>query len=295
MKAPAQVGFTFDVDQSRFSQSRGGGDAHWLAERVAANLEHAQPVHLADARAGNVHEQCAFFNHFADAGFDQVVALDFGKQSEADVMGPNYVFICGRGAVVRFSRQIGDIHETRGHLVPPASLAHAVLQHGRKRAAIKRMQILFLAQRAQPPGIFSDYTVAHGHFFVELHAHLENLAKVLFVFVEEFVELPVADEDHFDVDVDGFRLQRASTKGIKHFERLNFQPVVIERAFQRTPHPRFRQRFHRIHDQESAIGPQQRAAAQVHEVAAPAAARVVGALNRAEKICVCRCGLENHR
>src|SRR2546430_16757537 len=29
--------------------------------------------------------------------------------------------------------------------------------------SIKRMQILFLAQRAQPPGIFSDYTVAHGH------------------------------------------------------------------------------------------------------------------------------------
>ena len=107
--------------------------------------------------------------------------------------------------------------------------------------------------------------------------------------------MTVADEDHFDVDFDGFGFERAPAEGIKHFERLNLQPVVIQRALQRAPHPSFRERLHRIHDQEAAIRAEQRTATEVHKIAAPAAARVVGPLNRPKKIRIGRRGLENNR
>src|SRR5258708_39733366 len=49
MEAAAQIGFALDVDQSRFSKCRRRGDPHRFAERVSANFQDAQPVHLADA------------------------------------------------------------------------------------------------------------------------------------------------------------------------------------------------------------------------------------------------------
>jgi len=71
------------------------GDAHGLAEGIAADLQHAQPVDLADARAADVDEQRTFFDHFADARLDQVVPLHFRRQCTADVRGANDGFALG--------------------------------------------------------------------------------------------------------------------------------------------------------------------------------------------------------
>ncbi len=200
-----------------------------------------------------------------------------------------------RRAVMRLAGQVGDFDEARRDLISSPGLAHAVLEHGGEGSPVKGVQSFLLGQRAQPPRIFRDDAVAHGHFLVEFHAHLENFAKVFFILIQQLVQGAVADEDHFDVDIDGFRLLRASAKGIKHFQRLNLQPVVVQRALQRAPHADLRQRFQRIHDQEAAIGAEQRTAAQVHEVAAPAAARVIGALDGSEQIGVGWRGFKDDR
>ncbi len=99
----------------------------------------------------------------------------------------------------------------------------------------------------------------------------------------------------FDVDVDRLGLQRGGAERKEHFQRLNFQLGVIERALERAPHAGFGQRVKRVHDQETAVGAQQRAGAQIHEVRSPDAARIVAALDGAEKIGIGRRGLENDR
>ncbi len=142
----------------------------------------------------------------------------------------NHGFTGRDRVVVGLAGEIGDVDEARRYLVSPASLADAVLEHGGKGAAVKRVQIFFFGQGAQPSGIFGDNAVAHGHLFVEFDAHLEDLAEVLLILVEQFVQRAVANEDHFDVDVDSFRLLRAPAEGIEHFEGLNFQAVVVQRA-----------------------------------------------------------------
>ncbi len=148
----------------------------------------------------------------------------------------------------------------------------------------KREQILFFAKGANSAGVFFDHAVAHGHFFIKLHAHFEDFAEVFLILVEEFVEISVADQNHFHIDLNGLRLQRRHGKRIKRFERLNLQPVVVQRALQRAPHARFGKRFNRVHDQKAAIGAQQGARPQVHKIASPAAARIVGALNVPEEV-----------
>ncbi len=243
VEAPAQIGLALDVDQTRFSKSRRRGDPHGLAERVSADFQNAQAVHLADASPLHIHQQRSFLNHFPDARLDQVVALHFRRQGASHVRRPDHRFP-GRGCVVmRLARQVGDLDEARRHLVSSPRLAHAILQHRRECAAVERVQIFFLGQRAQPPRILRDDAVAHRHLFVKFHAHLENLAEVLLVLIQQLVQGAVTDEDHLYVDVDGFRFLRAPAERIKHFQRLNFQPVVVQRALQRAPHADFRQRF----------------------------------------------------
>ena len=71
---------------------------------------------------------------------------------------------------------------------------------------------------------------------------------------------------------------------------------MIQRALERAPHARLGERLHGVHDQEPAIGAEQRTTAQVHEIAGPAAAaRVVGALDGAEQIRVSGRRFENDR
>ncbi len=93
----------------------------------------------------------------------------------------------------------------------------------------------------------------------------------------------------------GSGLSAAVLKGKNRFHRLDFQFPVIEGALQRAPYACFGQRVERVHHQKSAVGAQQRAAAQVHEIGIPAAARVVAAMNRAEKVRVGGNRFENHR
>ena len=183
---------------------------------------------------------------------------------------------------MRLACEVRHIHKSRGNFIAPPCLTYSVFQHGREGSAIKREQIFFFAQRAQAACIFRDDSIAHMHFFVELHADLENFTKIFLVVVQHFVQLAIANQNYFYVELHGFRFQRTAAKGIKHFQRLNFQTAMIQCAFQSAPHAGLRKRFQRIHNQKTAVGAQQRSAAQIHEVAGPAAACVVGALNRAE-------------
>ena len=73
-------------------------------------------------------------------------------------------------------------------------------------------------------------------------------------------------------------------KGKKIFQRLNFELGVIQGALERAPDAGFGQGVERVHDQEAAIGAQERAGAQIHEIGGPHAARIVAALDGAEKV-----------
>src|SRR5882757_10225838 len=65
MEAAAQIGFALDVNQTSFAKSRGRRDAHGFAERISANFQDAEAVHLADACTFHIHEQGSFLDHFA--------------------------------------------------------------------------------------------------------------------------------------------------------------------------------------------------------------------------------------
>ncbi len=202
--------------------------------------------------------------------------------------GAHRGFTGGCGRVVCLAREIRDIHKASRHFVAASRHAHAVLEDRSERASVEWPQIFFFGKRAKPARIFGDNRVVHRHLFVKLHAHFENFAEVLFVIVKKFVHFAVADQDHFHIDLDGFRLHRAATKWVKHFERLDFQPIVVQGAFQGAPNSRLGNGFHRIHNEVTAVGPQQRSAPQIHKIAGPAAAGVISALNGSKQIGVSR-------
>ena len=54
--------------------------------------------------------------------------------------------------------------------------------------AIEGAQAFVFAELAQAAAVLADDVVVHLHLFVELDAHFENFAEILFVGVEQFVE-----------------------------------------------------------------------------------------------------------
>src|SRR5689334_22947136 len=206
VEAPAEVGFTFDVDQAGLAQGRGGGDPHGFAEGVAADFEDAQAVYLAHARTFGVNEQCAFFDHFPNFGFRKVMALDARLTRPANV-GIAYQ----RGAflashVGRFAGQIGKFRETRGHLVAASGLAHSIFHHGGHRGSVKRANAFLFGELPQASAVLAHDGVAHHHFLVKLNAHFENLAEIFFELIQQLVHVAVANENNLYINVDGFGL-----------------------------------------------------------------------------------------
>ena len=197
--------------------------------------------------------------------------------------------------VTGFPRQIGQVHEPRSHLIAPARQAHAVFDHAGDRGAVEGAQSFVFAKFVQPPAVLPDDVVVHLHLFVELHAHLEDLFELLFMRVENFIKIAVADQDDLHREINWLGLERGRPEREKHLHGLNFQFGVVQRALQRPPDTHFRQRVERIHDEKAAVGAQHRARPQVHEIGGPHPARIVAALNRPEEIRVRRRGLEDHR
>src|SRR5437667_11917001 len=126
VKAATQIGFAFNVDQAGFAERGAGGDTHGLSESVAADFEDAETVHLADSLSRNIHQKCAFFDHFANARLDQIMTLHFRAESLTYVRGANHGLIRRLRFVIRFARKIRNVHKTGGDFVPPPSPAHAV-------------------------------------------------------------------------------------------------------------------------------------------------------------------------
>src|SRR5450631_889647 len=295
VEPPAQIRFPLNINHADFPQRRRRRNSHRLPKRIPANLQHAQPIHLPHPRACKIDQQRSLFDHLANPRLDQVVPLHLRRQRRAHVRRPHYRLARPGRGVSRLSRQIRDIHKSRRNLVPPPRLPHSIFQNRRERPAIEGRQIFFLAQRPQSPSIFRDYAVAHLHLFVKLDAHLKNFPKVFFVVVQHLVQLAVPDQNHLHIQVHRFRLQSAPAKRVKHLQRLNLQPVVIQSPLQSPPNPSLRKRLQRIHNQKSAVGPQQRPRPQIHKITGPPAPRVVSALNGPKQIRIGRRGLKNHR
>jgi hypothetical protein len=82
----AEIRFTLDVDEPGLPERYGGRDARRFTESVAANFENREAVHLSDPRADGIDENLALFDHLANLGFSEIVALDLGVERFANML-----------------------------------------------------------------------------------------------------------------------------------------------------------------------------------------------------------------
>src|SRR5439155_26465220 len=149
-----------------------------------------------------------------------------GTERSADVGGANDGFAGSVGLIICFAGDVGDVHETRGNFVAAPGSSNAVFQHGGEGAAVKRPKTFLFRECAQPAGVFGDHRIVHGHLFIELHAHLENFAKVFLVIVEQLIHFPVADQNDLNADLDGLGLYATDAEWVEHIHWLNLKTYV---------------------------------------------------------------------
>ena len=111
-----------------FSRRSGSGDAHGLAEGVAADFEDAEAVHLPDAASIGIDEEQILLDHLADFRFREVVPFDLRVERFADVCSGDYVSATAFRDIGGFARQIGEIEETRGYFAAAAGETNPMLR-----------------------------------------------------------------------------------------------------------------------------------------------------------------------
>src|SRR6185437_10745796 len=294
MESPAQIRFAFDIDDPSLSHRRRSRDPNRLAECVAADFHHTQPVHLTYAATGGIDENHLLLDHFPYLRLEQVVSLVFRVERLFDVLTHHDLAPTMARSVGGLSPQIGKIETTRRVLPVPSRKSHAVLQNRRYSRSIEREQFLVIAQLAQPAAVLAQHILAPHRLFVEFDPYLENLFEVVFIVVQQFIHLAIPDQDHFRANFNRLRLHRRRAEREKRVHRLNLQLAVIQRPLQRLPHARFRERIERIHHQEAAVRTQPRSAAQIHEIRTPRAPRVITPVRRSKQIRIRRYRLKYH-
>ena len=208
MECAAHVHLALDVHHVAFPQPHRGGDARRFRKLEVAEPQHRQAVDLTHAGAGRVDAE--------DIAQDRVVdfvaqpigtphtgrdgALDFGPVRDRLPRGPR--------PVVRLSQKIGKILHMRREFFAVLARARAVVDDAGHRAPVERKQSVAPAYRGGDAGIEVGSLRAPRETVGEVDLHLEQLAEVGIVFVQQVVEQPVAEQHDLRFERDGLRLDR---------------------------------------------------------------------------------------
>ena len=112
--------------------------------------------------------------------------------------------------------------------------ARAFFQDSGHGGLVERPQAFLVQQAANELAVLAEILVGVGHLRIELRLHLEDLAEILVVVIENLVGLRVTDQDHLDIDIDRLGFQRRNREE-QRIEPLNRDLLVLERPLQGRP------------------------------------------------------------
>src|SRR5690348_12246721 len=93
MESPAQIRLALNIDDPSLSHRRRSRDPNRLAECVAADFHHTQPVHLTYAATGCIDENHLLLDHFPYLRFEQIVPLVLGVERLFDVLAHHHLAV----------------------------------------------------------------------------------------------------------------------------------------------------------------------------------------------------------
>ena len=148
----AERHLALDIDDLALADADPRGDPARLAEGEAADLEHGEPVDLADHRAAGVDRDGAAADLLLGALAHPVQAPDLGVHGVLHLGGADRRAARLPGPVIGLAQQVGERFEARRQAFGIAGLARRVLERPGDAGAIERLELLGPRQRRDESG-----------------------------------------------------------------------------------------------------------------------------------------------
>jgi len=195
--------------------------------------------------------------------------------------------------VAGLAHEVGHVGKTGGQLGAAAGHADRLLQDGQDALAVEVEQVLFVDDLAHQRNETVDVGGGVVHHRVEIRQDLENLPEVLVQLVQHVVELAVPDHDDLDVDVDGLGREVERREQRVRIEALDGHLVVLEGPLHVLVHLGLHQGVARVEHEIAAVGPQEGAGPDLHEIRPDGAGALDALLDGAEDVPVAGHGLDD--
>lgn len=291
----AQVDLALDVDDAAAARVDSGGNARRHAERRVADLQHGEPVALADRRALAVDQDDAGEHVVEHPLRDTTGTRGLGLQRTLDVPGVGHLVTGQLADEIGLADQLEQVADTGRQARLVFRQARAVGGQACHRIAGQRRHAFLVGAGAQQLGELLQVLVDHGHVFVEVHQDPEHLLEVRIVVLQRVVQLARADDHQLDVERDHLRRQADGGDPAQLAQRrLHLQLARLQGTLERIPHKRLAKHLLGFEDQEAAIGTVQRTRAKL-AVRGVQRALVGAVFDTAEQVVVGRVRLEYHR
>lgn len=174
-----------------------------------------------------------------------------------------------RGVGVRLADDIRKVGKSRGDLFPIFGQAHGVLENCGHGRSIEVQEAFFVHEGAKEGDEVSDVGLRVRHRRPELRLHLKELAKVGVEVVEEEVQVRIADEDHLEVEGDGFGSEAAGGDDPVGFAHVFYDyGAFAQGALESVPRKRGAKEVGGRQDEVPAVRPVERSGPKQREVRA---------------------------
>jgi len=258
-KRSPELGLALDVDDLAAAGAHAARDPHRAAERVAAQVDDRQAIHLADDAAVGEDADPALGDVLAHAQLDEALAVGAGLQRLPDVRRRDLGRALLLGEERRLAHQIGDLAEASRQLVLVVAHPGRVLEHPTRPLDRQRQQALLVRQPGKEPHVVQQPVLRPRHLDLEVDLDLEELGEVEIGARKCVVDLGDSDQADLDAQLDRLGPQRRHRH---HAARLagvvQLDLPVLERALQALPRRRVAQQVGRVQQQIAAVGAIQR-------------------------------------
>ena len=255
MDRATELDLALDVHDLAAARPHPAGDARRPPETEAAQLEHAQAVHLAGAAADGVDQRHVLQNRFLRTIAQPRHAADLLVEGALDFGAADHRALGLAGPVVGFRQHVTDLIDQQRELAGVVGDPRGMLQQQRDAVARDRLEAVMRHDRRNQPSV---QRLARGRavdLVLEVGEHLEVLADLGIERHQQVVEQPTAEQNDLDVERDRVRLERhRAGQADETTDVLDPDLALAERALQRRPAERLHQQVAHVEQQEAAIG-----------------------------------------
>src|SRR5581483_5725656 len=232
----AQLGFAFDVDDSRLSDKNLRRDSRGPPEGEIPQIDDGESVHLADHRLPRIDGQGSLRDQLADLFLPEIQAAVLLFKRFQYIAAGDEALSGSTGPVARLPDQVGDRAELQGELFLMTGGSRRLLQQRRHAGSIEGEEAFLPAKLPHEAAILERRFIAQVLIGLEINLHFEKRREIFIEGAEEVINQGASDQNHPKTDRNRLRFEDGGgAESVEISEIFDLRLPIFNRALERLP------------------------------------------------------------